>query len=100
MTKTFAESVRELRRLALLQLLDEAPQYQASVELLYQAIPGRTLAASYDQVYGDVQWLCEQGLVTTETLVDTVLARITMRGSDVARGLAEVPGVSRPRPLQ
>lgn len=95
---TFADRLREARRLALLQLLAEAPEYEAGQDLLYMALPDQGLAASADQVAGELAWLAEQGLVSLAEIGRVRLARITARGLDVARGLAQVPGVARPRP--
>lgn len=96
--RPFAALVQETRRLAILQLLDSASEYQASDALIYQALPGVGLAASMDVVRTEIEWLREQGLVVTEVVGRTSMARITLRGIDVALGRASVPGVARPDP--
>lgn len=90
----FARHLQEARRLELLQLLDAAGVVGASLELLYSALPDQGVAASWDVLRAEIAWLAEQHLVGVEGEV----ARITTRGVDVAKGLASVPGVARPRP--
>jgi hypothetical protein len=95
---TFNELRRETRRLEILRLLAEAPEYEAGQHLLYAALPGRGLASSADQVAADLAWLGEQGLADVSEVGGLRLARITTRGLDVAAGRAVVPGVARPQP--
>ncbi len=97
-TPTFAERLREARRLALLHLLAAASGYSAADRLLYQALPEQGVASSLDAVRGDLAWLAEQGLVEVREVGEVRLATITPRGLDVSRGLAIVPGVDRPLP--
>lgn len=95
---SFADRLREARRLAILQLLAEAPGYETSAQVLYAALPGLGVAASADQVGTDLAWLAEQGLVSV-THIDTVrMARITPAGVDVTLARSHVPGVARPGP--
>jgi hypothetical protein len=50
-----------------------------------------------DQMRVRLAWLDEQGLITL--LGEQVqVARLTLRGADVASGAARCPGVARPRP--
>lgn len=95
---SYAARQAAFRRLHLLQLLAESPSYEATQYLLYQALPDRALAASLDQVAGDLAWLEEQGLVDVRPIDTARLARLTQRGADVAAGRASVPGVDRPPP--
>lgn len=100
MPQTFADRLREARRLALLRLMAAAPSYAASDSLLYQALPEQGVPASLDAVRGDLAWLAEQGLATVDSAGEVRLATVTARGIDVANGLALVPGVARPGPGQ
>ncbi|MGA0569634.1 ArsR family transcriptional regulator [Variovorax sp. VNK109] len=96
---SFLTAVTEDRRLSLLLVLCETPGYTANAFLLRDAIDqiyGHS--ASIDQVRTDIAWLAEQGLVTSRTTGDVVLACATPRGVDVAGGRAHVPGVKRPLP--
>ena len=95
---SFAERLREARRLALLQLLDATGATGASAQLLYDALPAEGLASSRDQVHADLAWLADMGLADFERDAGPHVARITARGIDVARDRAQVPGVARPQP--
>ena len=47
----------------------------------------------------DLAWLRDQALVRLiETVPGVQVAELSARGMDVARGMAIVPGVSRPSP--
>ena len=96
--KSFAATLAEARRSAILRLLAESPEYEAGAAILYEALPGCGVPASLDQVHGDLAWLAEQQLITTEAVLDILLARITTRGLDAALGRATIPGVARPAP--
>lgn len=95
---TYRERINQARRLEILRLLAEAPEYEAGQQLLHLALPDRGLSASADQVKQDLAWLDEAELVTAQDLEGTALARITQRGLDVAAGRTTVPGVQRPGP--
>lgn len=96
---SFQSTITEDRRLSLLLVLNETPGYSANAFLLRQAIEeiyGHS--ASLDQVRGDLAWLAEQGLVTTRSSGEVMLATLTARGVDVATGRAVQPGVKKPMP--
>lgn len=95
---TFSDRVREARRLAILQLLAEAPGYEAADTLIYAALPDRGVAGSADQVASELAWLAEQGLAEVQKVGPVAIAKITQRGIDASRGRALVPGVARPGP--
>lgn len=90
--------VTEDRRLRILSLLEMSAGYVASVDVLHMVLTRIGHAVSHDRLGTDIEWLHEQGLVDTERLGGAPMARLTGRGLDVARGLAVVPGVARPRP--
>ena len=99
MNKSFAERLREDRRLVLLRLLAEQRGYRANSSVLHMGLEHLGVVASRDDVRTDLAWLAEQGLVTTADAVPGVtVATLTSRGGDVANGSAYVPGVSRPSP--
>ncbi|MDB5432410.1 MAG: hypothetical protein JWP35_3526 [Caulobacter sp.] len=85
-------------RLTVLRLLEVAPSCRANDSLLRDAAEGYGLSATRDQVRTEITWLNEQGLVTTEELGSLLLATLTSRGDDVAKGRATAPGVQRPSP--
>lgn len=96
---TFANQLREDRRLVLLRLLSEQKGYRANSSNLHAGLYALGIVASHDDVATDLHWLAEQALVTLETLPEVPglsIATITSRGEDVASGHAVVPGVRRP----
>jgi hypothetical protein len=95
----FNEFARENRRLVVLQMLAEDADYAANEHVLRRGADAYGHSISQDTLRGDIAWLTEQGLITTDTVGSTTLvAKITARGLDVAQGRAIVPGVQRPRP--
>lgn len=98
-SKTFAERLREDRRLVLLRLLREQTAYRTNSSILHSGLHALGVAASRDDVTTDLHWLQDQGLVRlTEPVEGVLVAELASRGSDVASGQAIVPGVSRPSP--
>lgn len=98
-TKTFAERLREDRRLVLLRLLSETAGYRCNHSILHSGLHGIGIVSSRDDVFTDLHWLGEQGLVRLSEHVPGVLvAELTARGHDVVQGFANVPGVSKPSP--
>jgi len=90
-------AVTEDQRLLILQALAIAADYTAHEHLLREALATHGQRLSGDALRGQLAWLDEQGLLTT--LGDQVrVARLTLRGEDVANGVARCPGVARPRP--
>ncbi len=87
-------------RLTLLRLLSEQQGYKANSSILTDAadrVAG--FAATRDQIKTELSWLAEQGLVTNSNAIEgLIVAKITERGIDVAKGLASVPGVQKPAP--
>lgn len=98
MTKTFADRLTEDRRLVLLRILSELPGYRSNSSVLTNLLDGFGHTVSKDYVKTQLHWLAEQELVSVHDLDGLKLATLTERGHDVARGLAEVPGVARRGP--
>lgn len=94
----YAEVRRADRRLCLLQALAGCADYTAHAHLLRDALAEQGHREPFDTVRGDLAWLDEQGLIV---LADgrIPVATLTLRGEDAARGVARVPGVARPRPV-
>ncbi len=92
----YVRRVAEDRRLSILLLLAEAPGGRSNEALLQAALPIYGHDPSLDIIRGDLAWLAEQGLVTTDEPAGLVVARVTARGEDAAAGRARVPGVKKP----
>lgn len=87
-------------RLAVLRALMEAGGYSANDSVLASAMDMLGLTVTRDQLRSQLHWLQEQRLVTLlmPTTTALIVATITERGCDVAKGHAIVPGVHRPAP--
>ena len=86
------------RRLAILQALEEDPDYSHNEMVLRAALGTLGHNLSHDLLRSELAWLAEQGLITITTVADVQVARLTARGEDVGLGHAHVPGVRRPGP--
>jgi hypothetical protein len=95
--KPFAESLREMRRLVILRLLNEQHGYTANHSILHAGLLTLGVASSRDDVATDLHWLRDQGLLTLDEPVPGVWrAVLGIRGQEVATGQVVVPGVQRP----
>ena len=97
--KPFAEKLREDRRLVILRLLSEQPQYRMNSSNIYLGLNHLGVVGSRDDVLTDLHWLKDQGLLVLEDVPEVphlALCALTARGQDVAGGAARVPGVSVP----
>lgn len=97
--KSFAEQLRENRRLVILRLLSEQPGYRANSSVLHAGLYALGVACTRDDVITDLSWLKEQAMIALDEVVSGVyVADLTARGQDVVAGTAVVPGISRPSP--
>lgn len=94
----YAEELREHARLAILRMLEDAPRYTSNASIMTDLLPRFGISYTRDQVVAQLSWLEEQGLLTTESLNGFVVATATVRGVEVAQGIARHPGVQRRRP--
>lgn len=94
----YNQLVREHARLALLRFLEGAPKYTSNVSMMTQLLHRVGISFTRDQTMTEIAWLYEQGLVETEERVGFVIATATVRGIEVAQGIATHPGVQRRRP--
>lgn len=95
---TFATLLEQDRRLTILLMLVESPDYKANHFLIQAALDGFGHTVSMDRVKADLAWLAEQGLVTIQETAAVQVPQLTDRGLDVAQGRVQHPGVKRPRP--
>jgi len=96
---SLADLKREYTRSLILRLLQREPGYVANENLLASQLDELGQALAHDALRVQLAWLAEQGLVTTKTLMGVmVVASLTLRGHDVAKGNSIVPGVKRPDP--
>lgn len=90
--------VNEDRRLVILRLLADDPDYSLNEYILRRALKAYAHRVSQDELHTDLAWLAEQNLLTVETVGSMQVAKLLTRGLDVAEGNTIVPGVARPMP--
>ena len=95
---SFRKFATEHLRLAVLQILAADADYAHNELVLSSALEQLGHGVSRDQLRTELAWLAEQGLVSIEDVSGIRVARLLSRGQDVAKGVARVPGVARPRP--
>jgi len=95
---TFAQLQTENRRLYLLKTLKLSADYRMSDMLLQSALTALGYGASLAVIRGDIAWLEQQGLLSTEAVPGMTLAKLSNEGVDVADGVSHTPGIARPRP--
>ncbi|MFZ5536764.1 MAG: hypothetical protein ACOZAP_04710 [Pseudomonadota bacterium] len=95
----YHEVVSEHQRLVILQALTEDADYSHNEAVLHSMLAAIGHGLSLDALRAQLRWLEDVGLVTVEEVkLVGLVARVTARGVDAARGLARVDGVARPRP--
>ncbi|WP_421195281.1 ArsR family transcriptional regulator [Aeromonas jandaei] len=92
------EFVLEDQRLIILRELKDQNGYETNDSILDVVLESWGHCISRDAVRTQICWLEEQNLVTTRAMGDYLIAKLTSRGFDVAKGDATVPGVKKPRP--
>ncbi|VFR54499.1 hypothetical protein BRI6_1080 [plant metagenome] len=98
MKPDFAAHMAEDRRLVVLRVLLESAAYTANEFILLEMVGRFGHVVSNDRLQADLDWLQEQGLLTSEHVAAVRIVKLTARGADVAQGRAIVTGVKRPRP--
>lgn len=89
--------INEDIRLCILRSLDKAKGSLNNAVILV-AVRRLGHRVGLDAVTSEMNWLAAQGLVTTEPVDGLIVAAITYKGQDVARGDAAHPGVKQPIP--
>lgn len=94
----FEQFETENRRLVILRLLAEDPDYRTNSATIEVGLDAYGLAVSRDRLHTDFTWLSEQGMLTLEPMESVYVVTLNQRGLDVAQGRAVVPGIKRPSP--
>lgn len=89
---------QEQRRLTILQLLAKDQDYSINDTLLQQLLGQIGHGVAMPVVHADLAWLEQLGLLATSELPGCTIAILRNDGLDVAKGVAVVPGIARPRP--
>lgn len=94
----YLETMSKHRRLTILKFLSDCPEYTSNASMLNDVCNDFGVSSTRDQITGELEWLKEQGFVTTAASGDFIVAIATGRGVDIADGKARHDGVRRPRP--
>jgi hypothetical protein len=85
------------RRLAVLIVLKEMPEYMANDSVLTDKLYMAGLPTARSIVVATMEWLRDHELITLQSYADLKVAQLTDRGLDVAYGRIVVEGVKKPR---
>jgi len=99
--KSFADRLREDRRLVMLRLLSEQRGYTLNSSNVHAGVDYLGIQCTRAEVLADLRFLGDNGLVTLEPLADIeglYKVTLTRAGREVAQGQQEVAGVSTPAP--
>lgn len=94
----YSNVLRQHARIAILRFLEGAPRYTSNASMLTTMLPQVGIAYTRDQVTTELHWLEEQGMVDLEHQGGFVVATATVRGAEIAQGIARHPDIQRPRP--
>lgn len=96
---SYPDYINEDRRLAILRFLSEENDYSLNDSVMQDALSAIGHSVSRDVILADFAYLEELSLITSVVIHNKIhVAKITRRGNDVAKGLAQVPGIKKPRP--
>lgn len=96
---SYADTLRKHGRLAILRAVEDAPKYTSNVSMITTIIQAVGIQFTRDQVVTEVSWLEAQGMVETQTHGgDFIVVTATLRGVEIAQGIATHPEIQRPRP--
>lgn len=95
---SFLSTVQEHLRLTILRLLSEDPDYTLNDSILTDLTEEYGFTPSRDKVRTELAWLRDQGFVELDDDPGIVIAILTERGLDAARGRIVCPGIKRPSP--
>jgi hypothetical protein len=95
---TFATFQAERRRLEILRDVARAPAFTRDQTVLAHNLAETGHAVARDTLRADLAWLEEQGCLLAQQPGGVWVVTLTARGSDVAKGLTNCPGIAHPAP--
>lgn len=94
-----AAGMMEIIRLDILRLLDAQPTYSANDDVLTMALRAIGHDLARHQLRAQIDWLAEVGTIDRVAHGSgLVVATLTQRGGDVAKGRSAIGGIARPQP--
>lgn len=94
----YQKTVAKHRRLAILRHLEGCLEYTSNASILGDVLKGVGVNSTRDQIVTELAWLRETGMVTYDDSADFVVVTATVRGVEIATGLASHPDIQRPSP--
>lgn len=94
----YAETLRRHRRLAILRHLERCAEYTSNASILTDVLQGVGVGSTRAQVVTEIAWLAENGFVEATDRGDFVVVVATLRGVEIAQGVATHPDIQRPKP--
>lgn len=95
---SYEETLQQHLRLTILRLLADDQSYTMNDSIITDLTPEYGFTPSRDRVRTELSWLKQQGLVRYDDDAGIIIAELTERGLDAARGRVTVPGIKRPSP--
>lgn len=86
------------RRLSILRVLSESPEYRANDSLLAMVVNDFGIVSTRDQIRTDVTWLRDQGFVTVRETAGVMVVTLSEAGGEVADGRRTDPGIAKRTP--
>lgn len=96
--KSFLQAAIEAARLKILELLQQTNGYALNNQVIESGLDAMGMRHSASVIRAELGWLEEVGAVTLMDVGPVVVATLTERGHDIARGLSVVRGIARPVP--
>ncbi|WP_425072569.1 hypothetical protein [Sagittula sp. S175] len=95
----YAKELREHARLAILIMLEDAPNYTTNASMITDLLVKVGIPYSRAQVITELHWLKDNHFITLENpMRDLWVATATVEGCEIATGRARHPDIQRPRP--
>ena len=96
--KSFLQAAIEAARLKILELLQQTNGYSLNNQVIETSLDAMGMRHSASVIRAELGWLEDVGCVKLMDVGPLVVAELTERGHDVARGLSVMRGIARPVP--
>ena len=94
----FAQAQAEAARLKILELLQQTNGYSLNNQVIGMSLESMGIRLAASVVRAELGWLQDVGALTLTEVGTLVVADLTERGHDLARGLSSIKGIARPVP--
>jgi len=92
---SFKQKETEHQRRMILTVLASDAGYAHNEVVLIEALEMAGHTLSSDKLKTELYWLKEQGLIDITLVMDLIIAKLTQRGLDAAKGASQIPGIAR-----